>query len=134
MSGNVSEHMVSQGLSIRLLHKELLFLKSKAIIVDSMWTTRKLWRGFITCVESILNFQINGVNYCVIPDNPDIHTQNIENMWMRVKRKLRRQLERPGHCFRHTFPNFAGGTSTAMMTSSMHLCVASLTYMLYNLI
>jgi hypothetical protein len=24
--------------------------------------------------------------------NPDIHTQNIENMWMRVKRKLRRQL------------------------------------------
>ena len=92
MSGNVSEHMVSHGLSIRLLHKELLFFKSKAIIVDSMWTTRKLWRGFMTCVESILNFQINGVNYCVIPDNPDIHTQNIENMWMRVKRKLRRQF------------------------------------------
>ena len=43
-------------------------------------------------------------------------------------------LERPGHCFRHTFPNFDGETSTGMMTSSMHLCVASLTYMLYTLI
>ena len=32
------------------------------------------------------------------------------------------------------FQNFDGGTSTGMMTSSMHLCVASLTYMLYNLI
>ena len=30
------------------------------------------------------------------------------------------------------FPNFNGGTSTGMMTSSMYLCVASLTYMLYN--
>jgi hypothetical protein len=46
-------------------------------------------------------------------------------------------LERPGNCFRHTkctFPNFDGGTSTGMMTSSMHLCVASLTCMLYKLI
>jgi hypothetical protein len=32
------------------------------------------------------------------------------------------------------FPNSDGGTSTGMMTSSMHLCVASLTDMLYNLI
>ena len=30
-------------------------------------------------------------------------------------------LERPRHCFRHTFPNFDGGTSTGMMTSSTHL-------------
>ena len=29
------------------------------------------------------------------------------------------------------FPNFDGGTSTGMMTSSMHLCVASLTYMFF---
>jgi hypothetical protein len=46
---------------------------------------------------------MDGVNYTyetvihdanfVNPDNPDIHTQNIENMWMRVKRKLRRQFE-----------------------------------------
>jgi hypothetical protein len=49
-------------------------------------------------------------------------------MWMRVKRKLRRQFGTSRHCFRHTFPNFDGG----MMTSSIHLCVASLTYMLYN--
>ena len=25
-------------------------------------------------------------------ENPDTHTQNIENMWMHVKRKLRRQF------------------------------------------
>jgi len=46
---------------------------------------------------------MDGVNYphetvihdanFVNPDNPDIHTQNIENMWMSVKRKLRRQFE-----------------------------------------
>jgi hypothetical protein len=35
-----------------------------------------------------LIFDANFVN----PDNPDIHNQNIENMWMRVKRKLRRQF------------------------------------------
>lgn len=27
----------------------------------------------------------------VDPQNPAIHTQNVENMWMRAKRKLRRQ-------------------------------------------
>ena len=27
----------------------------------------------------------------VDPDDPDIHTQNIENTWMRAKKKLRRQ-------------------------------------------
>jgi hypothetical protein len=32
---------------------------------------------------------IHDANF-VNPDNPDIHTQNIENMWMRVKSKLRR--------------------------------------------
>ena len=46
---------------------------------------------------------MDGVNYTyetvirdanfINPDNPDIHTQNIENMWMRVKRKLRRPFE-----------------------------------------
>ena len=45
---------------------------------------------------------MDGINYThetvihdanfVNPDNSDIHTQNIENMWMRVKRKLRRQF------------------------------------------
>jgi len=40
----------------------------------------------------------------------------------------------PGSHIRHTFPNFNGGTSTGIMTSSMHLCVASLTYLLYSLI
>jgi hypothetical protein len=34
---------------------------------------------------------IHDANF-VNPDNPDIHTQNIENVWMRVKRKLRRQF------------------------------------------
>ena len=34
---------------------------------------------------------IHDANF-VNPDNLDIHTQNIENMWMRVKRKLRRQF------------------------------------------
>ena len=123
MSGKVSEQMVSHGLSIRLLHKELLFLKTKAIIVDNMWTTRKLWRGFITCVKRIRNFQMDGVNYFVNPDNPDIHTQNIENMWMRVKRKLRRQFAMSRALFQTFLSEFAGGTSTAMMTSAMHLCV-----------
>jgi len=43
-------------------------------------------------------------------DNQAIHTENyVDN------------LERPGHCFRHTFPNFDGGTSTGMITSSMYL-------------
>jgi len=28
----------------------------------------------------------------VDPDDDDIHTQNIENMWMRAKRKIRRQF------------------------------------------
>jgi hypothetical protein len=49
--------------------------------------------------EPTNDFQVDGVNYtheAVIHDpnfvNPDIHTQNIENMWMRVKRKLRRQF------------------------------------------
>ena len=62
---------------------------------------------------------MNGVNYTheaviydpnfVNPDNPDIHTQNIENMWMRVKRKRLKQFG--------TFwalPNFDGGTSTGI--------------------
>jgi len=36
---------------------------------------------------------MDGVNYHDANFvNPDIHTQNIENMWMRVKRKLRRQF------------------------------------------
>jgi len=64
----------------------------------------------------------------------DIHTQNIENMWMRLKRKLRRQFGTSRALFQTytcTSPNFDGGTSTGMMTSSIHLCVTSLTYMLY---
>ena len=40
----------------------------------------------------------------VDPDDPCIHTQNVENMWMRVKRKLRRQF----------------GTSDALFTSYLH--------------
>ena len=28
----------------------------------------------------------------VDPDNPQVHTQNAENMWMRAKRKLKRQF------------------------------------------
>ena len=30
-------------------------------------------------------------NYFVDPDYPDIHTQNVENMWARLKRKFKRQ-------------------------------------------
>ena len=40
----------------------------------------------------------------VDPDDSNIHTQNVENMWMRVKRKLRRQF----------------GTSDALFTSYLH--------------
>jgi len=53
---------------------------------------------------------MDSVNYtheAVIHDpnfvNPDIHTQNRENMWMHVKRKLRRQF----------------GTSRALLRISM---------------
>ena len=77
---------------------------------------------------------IHDANF-VNPYNPDIHTKNIENMWMRVKRKLRRPFGTSRALFQtYTFPNFDGGSSTGMMTSSMHLCVASLTYLLYSLI
>ena len=40
----------------------------------------------------------------VDPDDSNIHTQNVENMWMRVKCKLRRQF----------------GTSDALFTSYLH--------------
>lgn len=40
----------------------------------------------------------------VDPDDSDVHTQNVENMWMRAKRKLRRQF----------------GTSEALFTSYLH--------------
>jgi hypothetical protein len=63
--------------------------------------------------------------------NPDFHTQNIENMWMRVKRKLRRQFGTSRALFRISMEELQ---STGMMTSSMHFCIASLTYMLYNFI
>jgi hypothetical protein len=38
--------------------------------------------------------------------NPDIHTQNIENMWMRVKRKLRRQFGTSRALFQHSGVNY----------------------------
>jgi hypothetical protein len=54
---------------------------------------------------------LRGVNYhdakFVNPDNPDIHTENIENMWMRVKQKLRRQFG----MFRDAFNNVAARLS-----------------------
>ena len=31
-------------------------------------------------------------HYFVDPNDPSIHTQNVENMWMRAKRKIRRQF------------------------------------------
>jgi transposase-like protein len=40
----------------------------------------------------------------VDPNDSEIHTQNIENLWMRAKRKLKRQF----------------GTSRALFTSYMH--------------
>jgi transposase-like protein len=40
----------------------------------------------------------------VDPNDRNVHTQNVENMWMRVKRKLRKQF----------------GTSAALFTSYLH--------------
>ncbi|CAH1375563.1 unnamed protein product [Tenebrio molitor] len=40
----------------------------------------------------------------VSPDDPNVHTQHVENMWMRAKKKLRRQY----------------GTSEALFTSYLH--------------
>jgi hypothetical protein len=42
---------------------------------------------------------IHDVNF-VNPDNPGIHTQNIENMWIRVKENYVDNLERQGHCLK----------------------------------
>ncbi|KAL8594195.1 hypothetical protein ACOMHN_030089 [Nucella lapillus] len=38
----------------------------------------------------------------VDPLNQEIHTENVENMWMRAKRKLRRQFETT----RELFPSY----------------------------
>ena len=68
--------------------------------------------------------------------NPDIHTQikYREYVDARETKTTSTIWNSRAPVLRHTFPNFDGGTSTGMMTSSIHLCVASLTYMLYNLI
>ena len=36
-------------------------------------------------------------------DEPDTHTQNVENMWMRAKRKIRRQFGTVRELFLHEF-------------------------------
>nr|XP_022903262.1 uncharacterized protein LOC111415684 [Onthophagus taurus] len=50
--------------------------------------------------HEVITHEENFVN----PDDPTIHTQNVENMWMRAKRKLKRQC----------------GTSEALFTSYLH--------------
>ena len=39
-----------------------------------------------------MHAQVNHSHHFVYPIDPDIHTQNVENMWMRAKRKLKRQF------------------------------------------
>ena len=39
-------------------------------------------------LHDVIVYQHNFVD----PLHPDVHTQNIENLWMRAKRKLRRQF------------------------------------------
>jgi hypothetical protein len=63
----ISEHIISDGWAVY-------------VHIDQM-------QGAVYTHETVIH-DVNFVN----PDNQDIHTQNIENMWMRVKRKLRRQF------------------------------------------
>ena len=56
-------------------------------MVGRLMLTWKPWM-----VESInMTFIIHEQNF-VDPNDDDIHTQNVENMWMRVKRKFKRQF------------------------------------------
>ena len=41
------------------------------------------------CCQSVVVYQENFVN----PLHPDVHTQNVEDLWMIVKRKLRLQFD-----------------------------------------
>lgn len=56
----------------------------------------KIHRGIY--IHSVVNHQKNFVD----PNDCDIHTQNIESVWMRAKRKLRRQ----GGTSRDLFPSY----------------------------
>ena len=38
-------------------------------------------------------YVFNHCQHSVNPHNPDIHTINVDNMWMRAKRKLRAQFD-----------------------------------------
>ena len=71
-------------------------------------------------MDGVNYFKIFKRNFKMVPERTTDHGQTTGKL-AAASRK---------YCFRHTFPNFDGGTSTEMMTSSMHLCVASLTYLL----
>jgi len=66
----------------------------------SSWHTHRVWRlgticpdrqntgWYIQYTHDVIVHQQNFVD----PGDEDVHTQNVENMWMRAKRKLRRQF------------------------------------------
>ena len=95
-----------------LIEKNRCYKKGD-FVLQNMWafyetliqkyTTLIVYIDFLVILQrGSVNCQIDGVNYThetvihdvnfVNPDNPDIQTLNIENMWMNVKRKLRRQF------------------------------------------
>ena len=54
------------------------------------------WRAYANLAELGGGVYLHDVivhdQHFVDPDNPTIHTNNVENMWMRAKRKLKRQF------------------------------------------
>ena len=63
-------------------------------------------RRAVTLKEAVVQYILPGS--FVDPNDDAIHTQNVENLWMRVKRKLVDSLGHPRRCSRRTFMNLYG--------------------------
>jgi len=77
-------------------------------------TTKRIRGGIYT--HDVIVHQQNFVD----PGDEDVHTQNVENMWMRAKRKLRRQFGTSRECFPPTCMSSCGAIAFEIGTSSPH--------------
>ena len=57
-------------------------------MVGLLTATSRSWTGVCISTTDVVVHQENFVD----PLHPEIHTKNVENLWMRAKRKLRRQF------------------------------------------